>query len=340
MLGLQFTKQGKITEINKMEICESVDSSKVKITKVMLTPEDFATLKGDENIEYPVIPGRIAIGQISDASDFAYLEKGTRVYINPIVPCGECVACLSNESARCSNFKRAGKEIDGFLRDFAVVSNNQLYFLPSTVKDSDALLIDYIALAIATIDKLNITKGEHVAVIGGGTIGLLLSMLIIYYQGVPILIDGDQKNLDKARLAGIYYNLISDNKLEKEVSELTGAHMAQKVVYVTDSNVNTDVALKLASFNAKVGFVGFSSPNLKVNFNLAMKKQLDFCCVTHGYDCTEQAINLIANKVVDLSVFSFDPVKYENCSTEIKKVASALKDGDSENALLLVDMMI
>ena len=73
--------------------------------------------------------------------------------------------------------------------------------------------------------------GKTVAVIGGGTIGLLLSMLIIYYQGVPILIDGDQKNLDKARLAGIYYNLISDNKLEKEVSELTGAHMAQKVVY-------------------------------------------------------------------------------------------------------------
>ena len=75
MLGLQFTQQGKITEVNKMEICESIDSSKVKITKVLLTPEDFATLLGDETANYPIIPGRIAIGQISDASDYAYLEK-------------------------------------------------------------------------------------------------------------------------------------------------------------------------------------------------------------------------------------------------------------------------
>ena len=75
MLGLQFTQQGKITEVNKMEICENVDSSKVKIIKVLLTPEDFATFKGDENVNYPIIPGRIAIGQISDASEGAYLEK-------------------------------------------------------------------------------------------------------------------------------------------------------------------------------------------------------------------------------------------------------------------------
>ena len=112
MLGLQFTQQGKITEVNKMEICESVDSSKVKITKVLLTAEDFDTLLGDENVNYPIIPGKIAIGQISDASDFAYLEKGTRVFINPIAPCGECVECLSDNANNCSSFKksRQGKQ--------------------------------------------------------------------------------------------------------------------------------------------------------------------------------------------------------------------------------------
>ncbi len=339
MLGLQFTKQGKITEVNKMEICESVESSKIKITKVLLTPEDFATLKGDEDVTYPIIPGRIAIGQISDASDFAYLKKGERVYVNSVTNCGECVNCLSGNEENCSNFKRSGKEISGFLRDFAVLDNSRLYALPTTVKDSEAVFIDYIAIAIATIDKLNISKGEHVAVIGGGFLGLLLSMLIIYYQGVPILIDGDHANLEKARSSGIYYNLFSDNKLEKEVAELTGGHMAQKVVYITDSNINTDVALKLASYNAKVGFVGFSSPNLKVNFNTAMKKQLKFYCVTHGYGYTEQAINLIANKVIDLAPFKLNPVKYEDCIDAIKDVSKSLKESNRETTLLLVDMM-
>lgn len=339
MLGLQFTQQGKITEVNKMEICESVDSSKVKITKVLLTPEDFNTLLGDENANYPIIPGRVAIGQISDASEHAYLEKGTRVFINPIAPCGECVECLSENHSGCYSLHRAGKEDNGFLRDFAVVDNTRLFFLPPSVKDSDAMMIDHMSLALSAIDKLNISKGEHVAVIGGGYIGLLVSMLIIYYQGVPILIDGKEANLDRARLAGVYYNLFSDNRLEKEVSELTGAHMAQKVIYVTDSNINTDVALKLASPNAKIGFVGFSSPNLRVNFNLAMKKQLEFCCITNGFGYTEQAINMLANKAIDLGIFKIETIKYEHCSGEIKAVAKKIKEGIEETALLLIDMM-
>ena len=130
------------------------------------------------------------------------------------------------------------------MRDFAVVDNSRLFFLPNSVKENDAILIDHISLALAAIDKLDISKGEHVAVIGGGFIGLLISMLIIYYQGVPILIDGKESNLDRARLAGVYYNLFSDNRLEKEVCELTGAHMAQKVIYVTDSNIRAVTALR------------------------------------------------------------------------------------------------
>ncbi|MBQ7408664.1 MAG: alcohol dehydrogenase catalytic domain-containing protein [Clostridia bacterium] len=339
MIGLQFTQQGKIVKVNRMEMCESFDTSKVKITKVLLTPEDFRTLLGDDTAIYPVIPGRIAIGQISDASEGSYLIKGTRVYINPVNNCNECVDCLSGNENSCADFKRAGKNVNGYLRDFAVVNNSQLYFLPPSVKDNEALLIDYIALALNAIDKLNISKGEHVAVIGGGIIGLIISMLIIYYQAVPILIDGKSENLEQAKLAGVYYNLFSDNKVEKEVNELTGAHMAQKVIYVSDSNINTDLAIKLAAYNAKVGFVGFSSPTLKVNFNLAMRKQLEFCCITSGFGSTEQAINLIANKVLDLSLFNFECIKYEGCETKIKKCAKDLKDGTETVLPVLVDMM-
>lgn len=351
MLGLQFTKQGKITEVNKMEVCADVDSSKIKILKVLLSPEDFATLKGDESANYPVIPGRSAIGHLpnmNDMKDFAYLEDEKedekkifiKVFINPVTPCGECVECLSGNTNGCNNFLRAGKETNGYLRDFAVVKNNQIFPLPPTIKDNEAILIDYISLALATIDKLNIQKGEHVAVIGGGLVGLLLTLLIIYYQGVPILIDGDEANLEKARLAGSYYNLFSDNKLEKEVSELTGAHMSQKVAYITDSNINTDVAIKLASYNAKVGFVGFSAPNLKVNFNLAMKKQLDFSCITSGYGYTEQAINIIANKVIDLGVFKIPTYKYEDSISVIKSLYKNLKDNGKEPPIIMIDMML
>lgn len=339
MIGLQIAEKGKIVKINKMEICENADTSKVKILSVLLTPEDFQTFNGDDAAVYPVIPGRIALGQISDTREDAFLHKGMKVYINPVTACGECVNCLSGLNDDCVNLRVAGKNTDGYLRDFAVVNNRQMYFLPESIKNDDVLLVDYIALSLAIIDKLGITKGEHVSVIGGGIIGLLISLLIIYYQGVPILIDGSEQNLEKAKNAGIYYNLFSGNKVESEVSELTGAHMTPKVIYVSDSNVNTDLALKLASNKAKIGVVGFSSPNLKVNFSLAMSKQLEFCCVTNGFRFVEQAINIIINKVINTSLFTFDKVKYESCESAFEKRAKQLKETNEYVSPLLVDMM-
>lgn len=339
MIGLQITEKGKLTKINKMELCDSVQTSKVKILKVLITHEDLQTLNGDDDAIYPVIPGRVAIGQISDSNESAYLTRGTKVYICPINSCGKCTECLSDNDEGCLDFKIAGKNVNGYLRDFAVVDNRDMHALPPTVSDNDVLLLDYISLALSAIEKLKIQKGEHVAVIGGGILGTILSLLIIYYQAVPILIDNNRENLSRAASAGIYYNLFSDNKLEKEVSDLTGAHMAQKVVYISDSNINTDLALKLASHNAQIGFVGFSSPSLKVNFCTAMKKQLRFVCVTNGYGMCEQAINILANKALDLSVFHFPSAKFDNCENEIKKSAAELQEGNSDVSPIIIDMM-
>lgn len=339
MIGLQITERGKITKVNKMEMCENVDTSKVKITKVLLTPEDIFTLFGDDQAKYPIIPGHIGLGQVSDASANAYLGKGTRVYVSPVSGGNSCEEGNLSNAEYCANFKRAGKDTDGFLRDFAVVNNTDLYALPGNVSDSASLLIDYIALALSCIDKLNILKGEHVAVIGGGVIGTIISLLIIYYQGVPILIDSKQEHLDRAKQEGIYYNLFSDNKVEREVLDRTGAHMAKKVVYVADSNINTDLAIKLASHGAKVGFVGFSAPTLKVNFSLAMRKQLQFVCITSGYGFTEQAINILANRVLDLSFFNFQVVKYEHCEAFLKKLFTDNKTVPQDFMPVIIDMM-
>lgn len=339
MIGLVTSKDGKLTKINKMELCDNVDTSKVKILKVLVTPEDLDTVNGATDATYPIIPGRIAVGQISDASEAAYLTRGTRVYISPVNSCGTCTECRSDNAKDCSNFKIAGKNTDGFLRDFAVVENKDMHALPSNVGNAEAILIDYIALSLSTLEKLEIQKGEHVAIIGGGILGTVMALVSIYYQAVPILIDNNNENLERARSAGVYYNYFSDNRLEQEVSERTGAHMAQKVVYISDSNIITDFAIKLSAYNAKIGFVGFNTPSLKVNFSAAMKKQLSFICITNGYGMEEQAINILANKAIDFSCFKFQSVKFDGCEATIKKAAAEQAENHMRVEPIIVDMM-
>lgn len=339
MIGLVSSKDGKLTKINKMELCDNVDTSKVKILKVLVTPEDLDTVNGTSDAEYPVIPGRVAIGQISDASETSYLTRGTRVYISPVNSCGKCTECLSDNEKDCSNFKVAGKNTDGYLRDFAVVENKNMHALPASVSNEDALLLDYIAISLSTLEKLEIKKGDHIAIIGGGILGTVMALLSIYFQAVPILVHNNEENRERASKAGIYYNFLIGNSLEQIVSERTGAHMAQKVIYLADSNINSDNAIKLSAYNAKIGFVGFNAPTMRVNFSAAMKKQLQFICITNGFGMEEQAINILANKAVDFSCFHFQSIKFDACETALKKAAKEQEDGHNRLEPIIVDMM-
>lgn len=330
MDGIQITGPKKLSTITKKENFSDIDSTKVIITKAMLIREDFNTYRGDDKATYPVIPGRIGIGKISalpeeDDDDENGLKRGMRVFPHPEVACGACHECFNGNDKRCAAFNIAGKNTDGFLRDFVVVKNDALSILPPSVTDYEALFIDHVALCVNVIDKIDLKKGDHVVIVGGDLLGIFLAQLVIYYQGIPIIVDNNEENLNLASRSGVYYTLFADNKVEKSVSDLTGARLASKVVYMTGANLNTDFALKLAGQHGTVCFAGFGAPTVKVNFNTALIKQLNFNCITSGYGNINSAINLLANKAVDISVISIPTVKQSQAMETIKEMSQDQK---------------
>lgn len=339
MDGIQITDKKTLEAITKKELFDSVDSAKIKLTKTLLIREDFNTLKGDARAVYPVIPGRIGVGKVVETcgDEIFGIERGVRVFPHPEVACGKCYECINGNFASCSAFNVAGKNVDGFLRDFAIFPDDAISILPPTVSDYDALFIDHVALCDNIIDAIGLKKGEHVVIVGGDALGIILAQLVIYYQGVPILVDNNDNNIITAKNAGVYYTLFADNKIEKNVTELTGARMAKKVVYMTGSNLNTDIALRLSGHNATVCFAGFGSPSIKVNFNVALLKQLEFKCVTTGYGNIESAINILANKAVDTGVFSIQQVKKGAAMEKIKEMSESL-DYSACSGMLIIDV--
>ena len=339
MDGIQITGKKTLETITKKELFDSVDSAKIKVTKALFLKEDFNTLNGDTHAVYPIIPARVGIGKVIETcgNEVMGIERGAKVFPHPEVPCGKCFECIKGDYAHCASFNIAGKTMDGFLRDFAIFSDDAISVLPSNVSDSDALFIDHVALCDNIIDAINLQKGEHVVIVGGDALGIILAQLVIYYQGVPILVDNNDNNIIIAKNAGVYYTLFADNKIEKSVSELTGARLAKKVVYMTGSNLNTDIALKLSGPNATVCFAGFGTPSIKVNFNAALVKQLNFKCVTTGYGNIESAINLIANKAIDTSVFTIQQVKKGEAMEKIKEM-NENQDSSACSSMLIIDV--
>ena len=339
MNGIQITDKHKLEIVSKKELFDNVSSVKLKITKALMLPEDFHTIEGDNQVDYPIIPARVGMGVVVESGGemLPGMERGTRVFPYPEVACGKCFECSNGDDRHCSAFLTAGKTTDGFLRDFAVFSNDNISVLPAAVTDYEALFIDHVALCDRIIDEIDLQKGDHVVIVGGDVCGIILAQLIIYYQGIPILVDNNDINIETAKASGVYYTLFADNKIDKNVTELTGARLAKKVVYLTGANINTDIALKLAGSNATVCFAGFGTPAIKVNFSSALNKQLNFKCVNSGYGNVDSAINLLANKAVDTEVFKIKTVKQEQARTEIAAIAAS-NDFSACGKMLIVDL--
>ena len=175
---------------------------KVKVSHLMLTDLDALLYNGLIDAEYPKVPGRAAVGIVTEAGENCYgVEKGTRVYFNPSRECGECLPCKTGKPKNCARILSAGRDFDGFMRDFVVCDYTDVAPLPDSVSDFHALCIETIGIAENIYDKLNLSAGQRVAVVGGSFSGNIIAQVLQYHKIVPILIDNNPTNLATAKNA-------------------------------------------------------------------------------------------------------------------------------------------
>ncbi len=315
--------------LKEQEFIENVDEkslSKVKITKALITLSDVLRYNGELESNNMVL-GSSGIGIVSQTEANLFdLEKGKHVYIEPNKECNECYNCQSGYHSKCSNLQIAGEDFNGFLRDFINVHSSNLFVLPESVPDLEALFIDKISLAIAVVDKLGIQKGDYVAIVGANNFGNILAQLLIYYQAVPIVATNNLEDYKIAKNSGIYYVLGPNDAWQKEVTSITSGRMTKSVVYISDCNIPPAKAFALASHNASIAFTGVYYKNTAIPFAQAIKKQLQILCVNSGYGNTATSINLIANKAFNLSHLKLDTCAYDAVPSTLENMNQTLEE--------------
>ncbi len=338
MKGWKLTAPFKLEEKELEEPIINSACSKVRVTKALLTLNDLFIYRGDTDITDVVLGGSgIGIVSETDANLFG-LEKGKHIYIEPSRECKDCYNCKNNQPHKCLDRLIAGEDYDGFLSDFITTSQEKLFVLPDTVSDFEALFIDQISLAIAVVDKLDVQKGDYVAIVGANNFGNILAQLLIYYQAVPIILTTDSEDFEIAKNSGIYYALGPDDDWKKEVSSITSGRMTDKVVYIHESNIPIAKAFNLASFNASVAITGVMTKSVSFAFTQAIKKQLDIHCISNGFGNAAQSINLIANKAINLSHLKLDSIAYSDIPETFKKLSEDY-DKDEKIYQTIVDLI-
>lgn len=104
-----------------------------------------------------------------------FLPDGTAVAVEPMAPCGSCPQCQSGAYNLCplGPSMLIGTGRDGGMADECLVPPSAIVPLAGGVPVGDACLVEPLAVAVHGIRRGRIGSGDRVAVVGGGSIGLL-----------------------------------------------------------------------------------------------------------------------------------------------------------------------
>jgi threonine dehydrogenase-like Zn-dependent dehydrogenase len=162
---------------------------------------DLATLDGrssryfEDIVSFPFVPGHEVVGTVAEgarAADGTPLAAGTRVVLQPVLGCAArgieppCPACQAGHVGNCGRVAfghiRPGLQT-GFCADTGggwsnaglVAHASQLYAVPDGLSDADAVTVEPVACAVHAVLGAPIAEGDVVAVLGAGTLGLLVT---------------------------------------------------------------------------------------------------------------------------------------------------------------------
>ncbi|NBE93377.1 zinc-binding dehydrogenase [Nonomuraea sp. KC401] len=122
----------------------------------------------------PVTLGHEVVGTVAAGGD---LEPGTRVVPDVVLGCGECWWCRRHEPGLCPRLKVRGLQTDGGLARYMLAETATAVPVPEHVPAETAAFAEPLSVAVRALRKAGDLAGRTVAVVGAGTIGLLVTAL-------------------------------------------------------------------------------------------------------------------------------------------------------------------
>lgn len=195
---------------------------------------DLSIYTGEHpGVRYPVVMGHESTGVIEALGEgVTGLEAGQHVLINPIIACGHCDQCARGAGNLCRNAGLFGREVEGSLSQYVKLPSRYIHVLPPGLPLASATLIETLATVRHAQERVGVSRGESVVVLGMGTAGLLHVRLAVLSGASPVIAVSRTKwKLDRAERMGAHHVVEAPvEKAVEEVRRLTGGKGADVVV--------------------------------------------------------------------------------------------------------------
>lgn len=278
----------------------------IKVKAAGICGSDIPRIYKTGMYSHPLIPGHEFCGIVDKIGENVSEDLlGKSVGVFPLIPCKKCECCLEKKYEMCLNYNYIGSRTNGAFAEYVVAPADNVIKLPDEISYETAAMLEPIAVAVHAIRKSNIKTGDSVAVVGLGTIGMLITTFLNHMGYNDITVIGN-KEIQKRTIHELGLECVQ-YKSFNNISELSDFDIVFECV---GNNEAINCAINIAVHGGNVAIVGNPKCDVTLDKNVywkILRRQLTLIgtwnsSFTHEInDDWNYAIGLIGKHKIDIS---------------------------------------
>lgn len=242
----------------------------IKVKYTGICGSDVPRVNADACHFFPNVLGHEFSGTIEEIGDgVTSLKPGDRVAGVPLVPCMKCEDCQKGNYSLCKHYSFIGSREYGSFAQYVVVPEKNAVKFEDEVSFEQGAFFEPATVALHGLQRCDYTGGKTVAILGGGTIGMLtMQWAKIFGAAKVVVFDIVKERLDLGMRLGAdaVINTLEEDYIEQAMSLTDGK--GYDYVYETAGNTITmKMAFQLAANKAEVCFIG--TPTRELSFTVS-----------------------------------------------------------------------
>lgn len=306
----------------------------VRVRAVAICPSDLRLYQEGHASgvvpDHPMIQGHEFSGEIAALGEGVDgPPMGTRVAVEPSWHCGECDLCLRGHENLCRHIVFPSfPQRDGALAEYIACPAFSVRELPDGASFAEGALIEPLGVGIHAVRLAEARPGQRVAVLGAGTIGMCV-VLVLRAQGV-----GEIAVVEPIAGRREWPRDLGAQVVASHEDLLDAGYEADAVFECSGDSAAFDQALRLARPAGRVVIVGIPHPD-EVCFDSTTPRRRELTVIfsRRSRDTLAEAIELIASRRVELSALPIREYALEQTAEAME--ATAARPGDMLRAIVM-----
>ncbi|MFG3556959.1 zinc-binding dehydrogenase [Micromonospora sp. NPDC047557] len=254
----------------------------------------------DARVGASAVLGHEMSGRVAALGDgVTGLTVGQPVTVMPTRACGRCAACRRGNSHICHAMDFLGIDSPGAMQSSWTVPAELVLPLPDDLPLDHAALVEPVAVAVHDVGRAKVTSGEHVVVVGGGPVGVLIAAVARARGAQVLLVEPDGFRRGVASGIGIEAVDPGPTDVVALVNERTEGAGADVAFEVSGSAAGVGTAVDVLTTRGRLVMVAIHPQPRPVNLHRFFWRELELLGARlYQREDVVEAIRLVAAGVI------------------------------------------